>query len=139
MKLTYKPEFRAWYLPDGKTEDGFIKFEQDIIEGNLRFYDKSSDWLNYDFSIPWEDPDNWILEEFTGLLDINGVKIFVGDVIKAVYYPAKMGYYESIIMKDQLNGYCFVPNQKLTDFETTLHKNGHYEVIGNIWQNGNNR
>lgn len=94
-----KNEFRAWYLPDKETKDGLLLFSQENHEdgiffshnvepGNLTGYD-----LEYPFEIPFLD-ENWLVEQWSGLYDREGNKIFAGDIIQSkdesgiVYFAA---------------------------------------------------
>ena len=77
-------KFRAWYLPDGNTPDGMIKFISKIVDDELVFVAEDEETIKYPFYIPFLDED-WIVEYPTGMLDENGIEIFEGDVIRVEF------------------------------------------------------
>ena len=77
-------DFRAIYKPDivlgnGLLEDGLI-FYMKKENDELWFVSEGDSDLRYPFAIPFID-DDWVVEQFTGLYDVNGKKIFEGDVV----------------------------------------------------------
>jgi len=77
----------------------------------------------------WRTESEYILEQYTGLIDKNGNKIFEGDIVKAIYDYGPAGEIERIVEV------VFDPFG--TNLQDWIFKEDGYlpEVIGNIHDN----
>lgn len=107
-------EFRVWDYATKK----FI-FDQYIVLGNMASYSGAK--------VP-----NWIIEQFIGLLDKNGRKIFNGDIVKCKY-----GHIGQVTWEE--HDVCFNVTEyySSSDDHPTMafFEGGPFEVIGNIHEN----
>lgn len=76
--MIYK--FRAWNRSD-LLAGHKLKFVQRTIDEELYFCLENDEEFRYSFSSVFED-DNWIVEQFTGVYDCDGVEIYLGDMVK---------------------------------------------------------
>ena len=103
--------FRAW---DGKR----------YSIGNPEYFDDSVNFRFHHFDIDCEKP---ILEQFTGLLDKHGRKIFEGDKIKLTQGTGTVEW-----LKTQSRFMIWLPkSNKFASFLAGIE----YEIIGNIHDN----
>lgn len=129
-------KFRAWYLPDGDTPDGMLKFIQVEIEDRLYFAMESDPLISYPFDIPFIDED-WVVEQWTGLVDENSIEIFEGDIIKYNNLFLEIRYvdlYGSFMAFSQEGLYQLIALYEHTSYSL---KESKFKgiVIGNIHQN----
>ena len=118
-----EPEFRAWAIKKNEFIDDVINDGESWLE--CEGYETSS--LSEIF-----DGDEFIVEQYTGVKDISGKKIYEGDIILIANHgrtPYKVIYQE---------GDCsFVCNNEYILDYCNLFKSFHkcYSVIGNIHEN----
>lgn len=112
------PKFRAWHMPFGSKGP-----MQEMIHGKasiiLAFAEMS--------------PDKYIVEQYTGLKDANGNKIYEGDIVNSSYKYAQPKI-SQVIMED---GNSYILGEDLATGNEMLvsdHIN-EIEVIGNVHMN----
>ena len=98
-------KFRAWHTPFSGS-----KFGQKFVYGNKVL------------SLQSMNPDKYVLEQFTGMTDINGAEIYEGDLLRDVDDGFVIGEVKF------LDGMWLVADNFLSDVRLN-------EVIGNIHEN----
>lgn len=112
------PKFRAWHMPFGPKGP-----MQEMVHG------KASSILAF----AKMSPDEYIVEQYTGLKDSNGKEIYVGDIVKSSYKYAQPKI-SQVIMED---GNSYILGEDLATGNEMLvsdHIN-EIEVIGNVHAN----
>lgn len=114
-------KFRTWYMPFGPKGS-----MQEMI------YRKASSILAFSEM----SPDNYIVEQYTGLKDANGKEIYEGDIVRM----QRPGFHERACyeVKYFVQDVCIFQIVKVTDGSTLFESpsNGHdVEIIGNVHTN----
>ncbi|OFP82864.1 YopX protein [Streptococcus anginosus] len=113
------PKFRAW----DKTHKKLGMIDADMQDGlfqSVKIFDEDED--------DWQESENFILMQFTGLKDKNGTEIFEGDVVRlldslyTVFYDSEKGSYRLKPHDDRW----------VTDYMSNFSHGGNFEVVGNI-------
>lgn len=127
------PKFRAW----DKTHKKLGMIDADMQDGlfqSVKIFDEDGD--------DWQESENFILMQSTGLADKNGVEIFEGDIIATNSFACivsfgKYDYFEDDGIKVTgigfYLGYLNVEPATYSPFETPFLEN--CEVLGNIYEN----
>lgn len=113
------PKYRAWDkthkklgLIDADMQDGYFR--------SVKILDEDED--------DWQESENFILMQFTGLKDKNGTEIFEGDVVRlldslyTVFYDSEKGSYRLKPHDDRW----------VMDYMSNFSHGGNFEVVGNI-------
>lgn len=141
-----KLKFRAYYKPDFDSPDGALKFEQKIIDDELKFvYDED---IRYSFDIVFLD-DDWIIQQYTGLKDKNGVEIYVGDILDCpwgfepeeysrgyvVFWKGAFCLAKGVEEDDEMRRYVHYDLWGFNDTPTRSCFWENAEILGNIYEN----
>ncbi|KZT80993.1 Phage protein [Lactiplantibacillus plantarum] len=125
-------KFRAWdkgneiYLYD--VQDAY-----DTLSGNVKYDD--GEYADYDEDCfgGFLDNERYDVEQFIGLTDLNGKKIYDGDIIRSSYKYAQPKISQVIIE----NGNSYILGEDLATGNEMLVSDhiGEIEVIGNVHEN----
>lgn len=169
-------KFRVWILSAKENWTGVDNFETFDWDNRMRFVDSmhfplnkfsgkdiscepicendnySNGWIGNSFnSVNSESKKEYVLMQFTGLLDKNGKEIYEGDIVKWGMYPNSQEFYHRYSVV-KINPdiqfsiiYYLAPktrkiqsgNGKVFHFGSFAYKDteNHLEVIGNIYEN----
>ena len=149
-------KFRAWCRRDFDMPDGPLKFNQITIQDNVYFqhlFGKGAEnELLYDFQVPFLRSE-WIVEQWTSLIDNQGIEIFEGDIVNVGVmgnvFEVKFGKINrEALCQDEIgkiwplefNGFYFehiltkLPCLSIVHNELGVHDLTMTKVIGNIHQ-----
>lgn len=119
-------KFRAWHMPFGK-----YGAMQEMV------YSRASHIL----ALAETEPEKYIPEQFTGLKDMNGNEIYIGDIVKAWSNMSELTMeptINEIVSEDSLGRPgMFLKPVGAHLFELCLHDHwsNQFEVIGNVHEN----
>ena len=117
------PKYRAW----DKTHKKLGLIDAVMVDGlfqSVKIFDEDGD--------DWQESENFILMQSTGLKDKNGTEIFEGDVLKNNDYPnqtfiCKHSRLQASFQAESLNG--LLTSSLWKDEERD------WQVLGNIYEN----
>ena len=127
------PKFRAWNTKSGRfAKDGELFLSIDSENYNLY----SVDFDNFRL-----ENDNYILMQYTGLKDKNGVEVYEGDLVS--FEDSDGGYeYQDLVINTGIVEYgdlgFYFTNRVAVDMDDFYIKDGRcdeVEIIGNIYEN----
>ena len=118
------PKFRAW---DIHNMEMFANDQLIIWNGNVYANDPGK--ISANKLIGWIIDEKYLMQS-TGLFDINGKEIFEGDIVHAYSEGTRLiGVIEYFD-----NAYCIKDKNGI--YNSLWINTEHYEVVGNIWEDG---
>ena len=127
-------KFRAWDVREKK----MIPNAHEAYDANLRYEgdEDNGPWGVSSFGIMLDNPE-FILMQYTGLKDKNGVEIYEGDIVARYWSDGSVLQQFEVKWFDDKSGYQLTPallNSTRHNEQTGMTAHG-FEVIGNIYEN----
>ncbi|MCT7643880.1 YopX family protein [Aliarcobacter butzleri] len=131
-------KFRCWFPKMGR----FLDKSDDILDGLINLSNGKrvfniDDYLNKEIrEIDYFSDDGYVLNQYTGLKDKNGVEIYEGDVLEAFDILGEREIYPVIFIDGAFMGKR-LDDEEFPYFYLFANKSlsETYRVIGNIYEN----
>jgi uncharacterized phage protein (TIGR01671 family) len=114
------PKYRCWH----KIEKRFVDLRYIDFENETIGYDSQGEFNRYEK----ERFENVVFQQFTGLKDESGKKIYEGDILYASYHQLK-----SEVVYDKR--YCFFKLAASNSLSFYVDRSSFFEIMGNIFEN----
>ena len=143
------PKFRAWHKLHGEMREVYgITFNNEqkitslLINGfqpgersEFFWYQAMDETDKYDMSMKFEDL--FVLLQYTGCRDKNGVDIYEGDYLSLIIFEANTEFKGEVVFSE--GSFCVAIQIKGHDYKVPLHETTEgdslVEVLGNIYEN----